>query len=178
MKTDLFTIDLFRDLYAHMEWADALIWNTAFETEKALDDDDLRTRLFHVHMTQRVFFEVWKGEASARRKPEEYPSLSDVFAFTTPYYAELNAFLDDLDPTRLNEPTPLPWAHFFARRAGHEAEMTSLGETMFQVASHSTHHRAQNNLILRQLGAEPPLVDYIGWLWAGRPAANWPTDIE
>ena len=177
MKTDLFTIDLFRDLYAHMEWADALVWKTAFSTEKAIKDDDLRKRLFHVHMTQRAFFEVWQGESPPRRKFEEYPSLSDVYAFTTPYYGEVNAFLDELDEARLNDPTPLPWASYFARRAGHEAEMTSLGETMFQVASHSTHHRAQNNLVLRQLGAEPPLVDYIGWLWAGRPVTAWPESV-
>ena len=23
-------------------------------------------------------------------------------------------------------------------------------------------------------GAEPPLVDYIAWLWTGRPQSNWP----
>ena len=27
---------------------------------------------------------------------------------------------------------------------------------------------------LRQLGSEPPaLIDYIVWLWRGRPAAGW-----
>jgi uncharacterized damage-inducible protein DinB len=52
--------------------------------------------------------------------------------------------------------------------------MTTLGETMLQIASHSTHHRAQNNSQLRELGAKPPLVDYIAWLWSGRPDAEWP----
>jgi uncharacterized damage-inducible protein DinB len=44
---------------------------------------------------------------------------------------------------------------------------------MFQVTSHSTHHRGQVNARLRALGGEPPLVDYIAWVWFGKPAADW-----
>ena len=42
-------------------------------------------------------------------------------------------------------------------------------ETAPHVAMHTTHHRGQVNARLRELGAEPPLVDYIAWLWQ-RPA--------
>jgi len=38
---------------------------------------------------------------------------------------------------------------------------------------HSTHHRGQVNARLRELGGEPPLADFIVWLWWGRPAASW-----
>lgn len=48
-----------------------------------------------------------------------------------------------------------------------------LGETMIQVAMHSQYHRGQINTRLRELGAEPPLVDYIAWIWFGRPDAAW-----
>ena len=41
--------------------------------------------------------------------------------------------------------------------------------------SHSTYHRGQVNARLREIGAEPPLVDYIAWLWFDRPA---PTGAE
>ncbi len=43
----------------------------------------------------------------------------------------------------------------------------------FQVANHSTYHRGQVNRSLRQLGGEPPLVDYIAWVWFGKPKAEW-----
>ena len=46
--------------------------------------------------------------------------------------------------------------------------------TVLQVISHSTHHRAQANTRLRMVGAEPPMVDYIAWLWRGRPKPEWP----
>ena len=42
-----------------------------------------------------------------------------------------------------------------------------------QVASHSTYHRGQVNARLREVGGTPPLVDYIAWIWFGRPAPNW-----
>jgi len=48
-----------------------------------------------------------------------------------------------------------------------------LAKTAFQVTGHSTCHRGQVNTRLRELGAYPPLVDYIAWLWLGRPAADW-----
>jgi len=41
------------------------------------------------------------------------------------------------------------------------------------VALHSLYHRGQVNARLREVGGTPPLVDYIAWLWFGRPAAEW-----
>jgi uncharacterized damage-inducible protein DinB len=52
-------------------------------------------------------------------------------------------------------------------------EAPTLAETMLQVASHSTYHRGQVNARLRELAGEPPLVDYIAWIWFGRPAPEW-----
>ena len=174
MNPPIFSIDLFRDLFGHMEWADALIWKAALATENALSSDELRKRLFHVHATQRVFYQVWIGEEPEHRRVSEFPALPALLVWSQTYYRDLGQFLEALDPVRLDEPMPVPWAHYFASRMGITPHDTTLGETMFQVVSHSTHHRAQNNLFLRELGARPPLVDYIGWLWMGRPAPEWP----
>jgi hypothetical protein len=57
---------------------------------------------------------------------------------------------------------------------GRDIASPTLAETILQVASHSTYHRGQVNTRLRQLGAEPPLVDYVAWIWFDRPAADWP----
>ena len=65
-------------------------------------------------------------------------------------------------------------AFFFVQSVGVPAAVTTLGETVFQVWAHTTAHRAQVNTRLRDAGVTPPLVDYIGWLWAGRPQADWP----
>ena len=42
---------------------------------------------------------------------------------------------------------------------------------MLQVALHSMYHRGQINARLRDFGGNPPLVDFIAWVWLGRPAA-------
>ena len=67
----------------------------------------------------------------------------------------------------------LPWSSFFAKRAGFEPHPSTLGETLLQLPSHSTYHRGQVNTRLRELGATPPLVDFIAWVWAGKPPAKW-----
>ncbi len=49
----------------------------------------------------------------------------------------------------------------------------TLAETVLQITSHTTYHRGQVNMRLRELGAEPPLTDFIAWIWLGRPEAEW-----
>jgi uncharacterized damage-inducible protein DinB len=67
----------------------------------------------------------------------------------------------------------VPWSKLLAERIGREPEQVTIGETMLQVAFHSTYHRGQANTRLRELGGKPPLVDYIAWIWLGRPAPRW-----
>jgi uncharacterized damage-inducible protein DinB len=38
---------------------------------------------------------------------------------------------------------------------------------------HSAHHRAQIATILRQLGGEPKVSDFIVWISKGRPSPCW-----
>ena len=45
----------------------------------------------------------------------------------------------------------------------------SRGEALIQACLHSIHHRGQNATRLRELGGDPPTIDYIIWIWKGRP---------
>ena len=67
----------------------------------------------------------------------------------------------------------MPWVKSFEAQLGRTFSTPTLGETMFQVTSHSTYHRGQVNARLREIGGEPPLVDYIAWIWFGRPEPDW-----
>ena len=51
----VFPPELLRELYAHMEWADAMVWSQILNTESAYDDRRLREKLFHIHDTQQAF---------------------------------------------------------------------------------------------------------------------------
>jgi uncharacterized damage-inducible protein DinB len=82
--------------------------------------------------------------------------------------------MGDLGRQDLSRPLVVPWARMVESRLGRKAEEPSLGETLLQVVMHSTYHRGQVNTRLRELGGEPPLTDYIVWVWLGKPQPDWP----
>jgi len=49
----------------------------------------------------------------------------------------------------------------------------TVAEALTQAAMHTHYHRGQNATRLRELGGEPPMTDYIYWLWKGRPEPIW-----
>ena len=167
------SIELLRELYTHMQWADARIWSSVHSLPIEQAHEALHERLFHVHYTQHVFLQTWVGEPFEFVKSEAYPSLSDVEGLANAFYTKLSTHMEGIDSSALDAPMPLPWAKYMARQIGREVEITTLGETMFQVTSHSVHHRGQVNMQLRDLGGQPPLIDYIVWVWMGRPDPEW-----
>lgn len=168
----MFDIETLRELYAHMEWADARIWTAVRSLGR--EDDGLRDRLFHVHFTLHVFLQLWNGEEIRRRFATEFNGLEELHRWALPSYGRARELFATLSPARLVEPLPVPWSRLFEREIGRAACTATLAETMFQVTSHGAYHRGQINTRLRELGAEPPMVDYIAWVWLGKPAPEWP----
>lgn len=166
-------LDGLRELSSHMQWADALVWSALLPHREARDDVALCGKLFHLHMVQRAFLSVWQGGPLIPPSSAP-PDLPTMLEHARSYYSELTAFLYALGADELERPVTLPWAGRFAQRLGHEPATPSLAETILQVAMHSAYHRGQVNTRLRELGVEPPLTDYIAWIWFGRPAAQWP----
>lgn len=171
-----FSVDVLRDLFRHMEWADAAVWRAVFAHPPAAGDDDVRRLLCHLHNVQRAFVHVWRGEALTLREPADFPDSADLAAWATSSYPLALGFLDSVDTHALEQPVLMPWLAEFERHMGRAFQAPTLSETMFQVTSHSTYHRGQVNLRLRAIGGEPPLVDYIAWIWFGRPSPEWGTD--
>jgi uncharacterized damage-inducible protein DinB len=169
----MFTRELLIELLRHMEWADAKVWAAVPESEPG--DARLMQWLVHVHVVQRAFFAVWTGADPrlAFRKPEEFASIQELRHWGHSYYAPAHDFIGGMSAERLGAPLVMPWAAQIAEQIGRPIGPTTIGETCFQVASHSTYHRGQVNARLRETGAEPPLVDYIAWLWFGRPEPDW-----
>jgi uncharacterized damage-inducible protein DinB len=166
-------IDDLRELIRHMQWADALVWAAALSNSEAGNDLTLRGKLFHSHMVQRAFLSVWQA-GPLTPPPADPPDLLTTLEVARAYYSDLGAFLTALGEDQLQRPVMLPWAGRFAQRLGREPASPSLAETVLQVAMHSTYHRGQVNARLRELGIEPPLTDYIAWIWFDRPEPQWP----
>jgi uncharacterized damage-inducible protein DinB len=155
-----------RDLFAHMEWADATVWRVAL----AHDDERLRALLHHLHLTQRAFLDVWTQRDFDFAELQRKRAGLDLMQWARRYYGELAEFVNTLTDASLGREIVMPWAARFIEKPA----PVTLAEAMLQVASHSTYHRGQANMRLRELGAEPPLVDYIAWLWLHRPPVQWP----
>lgn len=162
-----------RPLFDHMEWADATVWRAVGACAGAADDKVLHDRLHHIHATQHAFLQAWRGEEFVFTGPDHYPGLDAVRQYALDFYAAAPAYVASLAPEAAGREMILPWSSFFAKRAGFEPHPSTLGETLLQLPSHSTYHRGQVNTCLRELGATSPLVDFIAWVWAGKPAAKW-----
>lgn len=162
-----------RPLYEHMEWADSLVWEKVFATPAAMDDQKLRTLLHHIHMVQRAFLTIWRSDEFKYHELSEPRDLQALAVWCREGHAAIRSYLDDVDATTLDAELKMPWADRLVADLGRSAAPTTLGETMLQVPMHSLYHRGQVNARLRELGGEPPLVDYIAWLWLGRPAPAW-----
>ena len=164
-------LSLFRELYDHMRWADAVVWRAVLAHAPAGDDARLRDLLAHLHMVQHSFLSIWRGETPQWR---DFERLADVAQWGGAYHEAVQSHFAALDDAALERTVVLPWAERLTKRFGRTPQPTTLRETMLQVPMHSTYHRGQVNARLRELGGEPPLVDYIAWLWMGKPAAEWP----
>jgi uncharacterized damage-inducible protein DinB len=168
------SVDLLRELIRHMEWADAEVWRAVLGHEPALHDARLKNLLTHLHVVQRLFLILWtKQPLNPASAQPSFATLGDLRAWALTYYPESNRFLGTVDASMLKDVVEMPWARSLEAQLGRPIVMPTLGETIQQVASHSTYHRGQINARLREVGGQPPLVDYIAWIWFGRPAPNW-----
>lgn len=166
------TADDARALFRHMQWADASIWNAVQSTKGGLTDDGLKARLHHVHLVQRVYLQIWQGEPHEVRELSSFSSLADLHAWARDYYARLTAFAGSLESSAMEHPLAFPWSNDLVKWFG-EARPATLQETIQQVALHTTHHRGQLLTTIRELGGTPPLVDFIAWVWMGKPDPAW-----
>jgi uncharacterized damage-inducible protein DinB len=159
-----------RALLSHAEWADALVWKAV--TSSGQEDDDLRARLHHLHLVQWTYLHIWRAEHLKPRELSTFPTLVGIRGWAREYYRELPSYLGALSDPDLEKEVRFPWADRLVQRVG-RARPATLAESVLQVALHSTYHRGQVARRLRELAVEPPLADYIAWVWLDRPEADW-----
>lgn len=164
--------EILAELFRHMEWADAAVWKAVLAHPPAAGDERVRALFYHLHVAQYSFARLWHGEP--RETP--YPEFTDahpMMEWGRAWFPRAYAFLDAADDGTLAGPMVVPWSSMIVRRLGRPPAATTLGDTMLQAAMHSHYHLAQVNSRLKETGGKPPLVDYIGWIWYGKPKAEW-----
>ncbi|MCY4024828.1 MAG: damage-inducible protein DinB [Acidobacteria bacterium] len=163
--------ELLRQLCAHMEWADAKVWSAILAAEEARDDARLRDKLRHLHETQQQYLGMWTGRPP--RSAESADSLAAVHEWAQPFYAAARSFVDATGAEAMAGTVSGVFAERMQHYLGPPQGTVTLADTVVQVVTHTTHHRGQVMTRLREIGGEPPLVDYVIWLWSGKPAAAW-----
>ena len=160
-------------LFDHLHWADALMWRTILSTPALHGDRRIYELLFHIHQVQHAMLSVWRGEKAHFDEFDAYPDLPAVAKWAREFHAQLPDFLAGVTEEQLNDVREVSWRKWVIRAIGGEPATTTLGELMMQTSQHSTYHRAQVNLRIREAGVDPPLTDFIAWCWRGKPAPEW-----
>lgn len=152
-------------IWAHHAWADAEHWRALELFPPALEDQALRERLHHVHLTQRA----WIWAIGDRRSEFVFSTVTDftdtgaLKDFAIANHASLTA-LAAAETSELDRLIAVPWF---------DNLQLSVREGLTQVAMHSHYHRGQNATRFRELGGHPPGTDFITWISKGRPAPQW-----
>lgn len=158
-------------LIEHMHWADAVVWRAVLATPAARENEEMRRRLHHLHLVQHLYVQIWRGEPMQLTEPTDFRGLDAIRAWAEPVYPRARAFVRSLDAARMQDEVTFPWEEQVRASLGvfHAA---TVAQTIVQVASHSTYHRGQLCADLRRLGGEPPLTDFIAWVWQGQPQGD------
>jgi uncharacterized damage-inducible protein DinB len=161
-----------RAMIAHAEWADARVWGVVVDVDGAVDDAGVRDRLHHVHQVQWAYLSIWRGEPLRLPDVTDFAGAAALRNWGRDFHREAATYLDSLSEEDEAREIRFPWADRLVERFG-AARPATFAETVVQLASHSTYHRGQVNARLRELGGEPPLTDFIAWIWEGCPPPAW-----
>ena len=158
-------LDHIRALMAHAEWANAVFFHK-WGKSPARDHEEMRRRVGHLVGVQDGFRAVLRGETPGRPPEGPPPAFEQLKTRAEASHAGLRSLTDALDPGSLEQKVRIPWFP-------EPPCVITVAEALVQVAMHSQHHRGQLMTRLRDLGGEPANVDWILWLWKGKPQGRW-----
>jgi uncharacterized damage-inducible protein DinB len=159
-----------REMARHMAWADAMVWNAVLAAPTAAGDEKIADTLHHIHLVQHIFLQAWTSAAFAVRERKEFLTLGDIAAWGLEGRHGVLSFVEQVTGADLVQQFRMPWAAFFEQQSKQPAGVHTLGESVLQVFLHTQHHRGQVCMRMREVGVVPPTVDFIVWLWSGRPS--------
>jgi uncharacterized damage-inducible protein DinB len=155
-----------RDLMAHTEWANAVFFH-AWAKSPARDNEEMRRRVGHVVGVQDGFLAVLRDEVVGRPPDGPPPTYEALLTRAIQSHSGLRTFAAALEPQALARTVKIPWFP-------DPPCIITVAEALVQVAMHTQHHRGQLMTRLKDFGGEPKNVDWIIWLWKGRPEGRWP----
>lgn len=166
------------DLVRHMEWADATLWGIVLADDGAPRDPRVETWLHHVHEVHHAFLGVWRGKAFRPSDPRDFDGPVAIARWGRDAHAQIGVHLGTVNDAAWDSELEIPWAEELTEEWGGPIGPVTLRQSVLQLALHTAHHRGQVTARLRELGCEPPLIDFIAWLWRNRPPVMWPALVD
>ena len=163
-------------LFAYDRWAN----NRTFQAASALSAEEfvrdlrgsfrsVRDMLVHIIGGEWLWLAYWKeppltpafladliAQRGALFSPDALPDAASVLSKWTEVEREQTEFVDCMTDERLEDKLPFRTTHI------------KLGHLMQHMANHSTYHRGQVALMMRQLNVEPATTDFHVFLLDGQ----------
>lgn len=168
------SLDILKELINHMHWADAKIWTTVLSIPEAEEDNKLKKILHHYQLSKYAFYYTRSGLEQEYPELDTFKTLDNMAQWAAEYPKLMQTYMAGLKESDLSDMIKTPPYDRLEKILGQKPVDANLAETFLQVVVHCSHHRGQVNSRIRELNNEPPLVDFIAWVWLGKPDAVWP----
>ena len=142
--------------FAYDQWANRRLLAAAaggsaidFTRELGASFGSLRGTLLHILWGERRWLQFWvDGSTVLDAVPSDFPTPDTIGEAWTDVERQRSAFLAELTDARLDAQLTVRGQQF------------QLRELIQHIVNHSTYHRGQVALLLRQIGSTPPATDY------------------
>lgn len=159
------------DLSEHMFWADMKVWSEINKMQNK-DTKNIFDLFFHLHSVQHAYLSIWENESLSYFEKIKFSKLDEVYEWALEFHKKYRVFINNLDESKLQQEIKIPWAGQLEEKLGGPPGNSNMIQTIYQVIMHSTYHRGQINKEIRRIGGEPPLTDFIYWIWLSKPEAE------
>lgn len=155
---------MFREMYAYNFWADRQVWQCVEQlTEEQFTQDvgfsrgSLREQCIHIMAVEFWWFRFLHTGNVEFLDSDDYPTRAAVRARWDTIEQEVTRYLAGVTPDELTrEVKPDVWDE--------DDKPVQAWQAMFQVANHSTDHRAQTLASIHLLGGPVVQQDYLDYL--------------
>lgn len=163
---EMIPVSVIQEMFTYNYWArDLQLQACAALTPEQLSRplgnsfSSIRETLAHLLGAEWVWLERWRGHSPTMRETSELASerfvnLSAIEECWRTVESDMREYLTDLTEEKLTQPLT------YDNPKG-ESWTYPLWRTLFHLINHQTYHRGQITTMLRQIGIQPPQIDFL-----------------